>query len=179
MKILITGGAGYLGSVLVPELLKQGHQVSVLDNFMFKQNSLAECCHQAGFEVFRGDARDKNLMSKLIKDKDLVIREFIAYLRDEEEFIKELEQSSSYVSTAKEDVLAFHLKDFYDQEGKLKQNTRDQIHQLSVKVKAIDSESAAYQLENRKIDVNPDPKSTKDILKLLESVNPKNQCAPR
>jgi len=73
MKILITGGAGYLGSVLVPELLKQGHQVSVLDNFMFKQNSLAECCHQAGFEVFRGDARDKNLMSKLIKDKDLVI----------------------------------------------------------------------------------------------------------
>ncbi len=72
-NILVTGGAGYLGSVIVPELLKLGHKVTVLDNFMFSPTSLADCCYQANFEVVRGDARNKALLTKLVKDKDVVI----------------------------------------------------------------------------------------------------------
>ena len=73
LNILVTGGAGYLGSVMVPELLKQGHKVTVLDTFMFGQNSLAEVCHLDDFNVVRGDARDKSLLKSLTKDKDVVI----------------------------------------------------------------------------------------------------------
>ncbi|HIP13109.1 MAG TPA: NAD(P)-dependent oxidoreductase [Arcobacter sp.] len=72
-NILVTGGAGYLGSVMVPELLKLGHQVTVLDTFMFGQNSLADVCHLDNFNVIKGDARDKSLLKALTKDKDIVI----------------------------------------------------------------------------------------------------------
>lgn len=72
-KVLITGGAGYLGSVMVPELLRIGHEVTVLDTFMFGQNSLSECCSNERFEVYRGDCRDKNMLKELCKDKDIVI----------------------------------------------------------------------------------------------------------
>ena len=58
MKILITGGAGYIGSVLTPILLSQGYEVTVLDSFMFRQTSLAECCQYETFQVVRGDCRD-------------------------------------------------------------------------------------------------------------------------
>ncbi len=72
-NILVTGGAGYLGSVLVRQLLKLGHKVMVLDNFMFGPNSLLDCCHYDSFEVVHGDARDKTLLQELIRDKDVVI----------------------------------------------------------------------------------------------------------
>src|SRR3989338_4447569 len=71
--ILVTGGAGYLGSILVPELLKLGHKVTVLDNFMFAQNSLLECCANDKFNVVRGDARDEDTLKPLLKKADYII----------------------------------------------------------------------------------------------------------
>ncbi len=72
-QILVTGGAGYLGSTLVPELLAAGHQVTVLDNFMYGQNSLAHVCHHPGFEVVRGDVRSEDAVLPLLKKADVII----------------------------------------------------------------------------------------------------------
>jgi len=73
MKILITGGAGYIGSVLTPALLTAGHDVTVLDNFMFRQATLLDCCQYVGFQVVRGDCRDESLVKKLVTKADLII----------------------------------------------------------------------------------------------------------
>jgi nucleoside-diphosphate-sugar epimerase len=73
MKILITGGAGYIGSILVPTLLAKGYEVTVLDNFMFRQNSLADCCQYDNFQVLRGDCRDESTIKQLLKDADIII----------------------------------------------------------------------------------------------------------
>ena len=73
MRILITGGAGYIGSVLTPALLGAGHEVTVVDNFLFRQNSLADCCHQDAFQVVRGDCRDEALMKRLAAKADVII----------------------------------------------------------------------------------------------------------
>ncbi|MBJ7900635.1 MAG: NAD-dependent epimerase/dehydratase family protein [Cyanobacteria bacterium RI_101] len=73
MKILITGGAGYIGSVLTPALLAAGHEVTVLDSFMFGQNSLADCCHYETFQVVRGDCRNEKLMMSLLEDAEAII----------------------------------------------------------------------------------------------------------
>lgn len=72
-NILVTGGAGYLGSVLVPELLKLGHKVTVLDTFMFGQNSLLECCVNSNFDVIRGDAREEDTLKSILKNIDYII----------------------------------------------------------------------------------------------------------
>lgn len=71
--ILVTGGAGYLGSIMVPAFLDAGYKVTVLDNFMFKQNPLAHVCANPDFDVVRGDARDESLIKSLTKDVDVVI----------------------------------------------------------------------------------------------------------
>jgi len=73
LNILVTGGAGYIGAVLVPKLLNAGHAVTVLDNFMFGQATLAECCGFDGFEVVRGDCRDEATIKKLLAKADLAI----------------------------------------------------------------------------------------------------------
>jgi nucleoside-diphosphate-sugar epimerase len=73
MKILITGGAGYLGSIIVPTLLAQGHEVTVLDNFYFGQNSLLDCCHYDTFQVVRGDAREESIVKPLVAKADVII----------------------------------------------------------------------------------------------------------
>ncbi len=72
-KILVTGGAGYLGSILVPELLKAGHKVTVLDNFIFGQNSLLECCAYEDFDAVRGDAREEAVLKPLLGGADYII----------------------------------------------------------------------------------------------------------
>lgn len=72
-NILVTGGSGYLGSIMVPELLNAGHNVTVLDNFMFGQTTLTENCYMDNFDIVRGDARDANLLKSLVKDKDVII----------------------------------------------------------------------------------------------------------
>ena len=73
MKILITGGAGYVGSVLVPHLLAGGHEVTVLDNFLFGQATLLDCCHHEKFRAVRGDCRDESIVKPLMAHADAII----------------------------------------------------------------------------------------------------------
>ncbi len=72
-NILVTGGAGYLGSTLVPALLEAGHKVTVLDNFLFKQASLNHVCHAPNFTVVKGDIRLESVMKPLLSKADVVI----------------------------------------------------------------------------------------------------------
>src|SRR5271167_228294 len=71
-SILVTGGAGYLGSILVPELLAAGHRVAVLDNFMYDQNSLGHVCANPNFDVVNGDARSVEVLKPLVAKADYV-----------------------------------------------------------------------------------------------------------
>jgi nucleoside-diphosphate-sugar epimerase len=73
MNILITGGAGYIGSILTPRLLALGHQVTVVDNFMYRQTSLLDCCAQSGLTVVRGDVRDAKLLKPHVAKADVII----------------------------------------------------------------------------------------------------------
>ncbi|TCZ57272.1 NAD-dependent epimerase/dehydratase family protein [Roseicella aquatilis] len=73
MRILVTGGAGYIGSVLVPTLLEHGHAVTVLDNFARGTTELAACCRYEGFEPVRGDARDTRILDALVPKADVII----------------------------------------------------------------------------------------------------------
>lgn len=73
MNILVTGGAGYIGSVLIPKILESGHYVTVIDNFMFNQASLLDCCHYDKLTIVRGDVRDKRSMSHYLKKVDAVL----------------------------------------------------------------------------------------------------------
>ncbi len=73
LKIAVTGGAGYIGSILVPRLLEEGYEVTVLDNLMHGQNSLLECCGNPKFDFIKGDICDESLMSELISQFDVII----------------------------------------------------------------------------------------------------------
>ncbi|MFC1982111.1 NAD-dependent epimerase/dehydratase family protein [Chloroflexota bacterium] len=72
MKILVTGAAGYIGSILVPALLKRGNEVIAIDSFMYNQPSLLDCCNDEKLTIIRGDARDKELVSGCLNGVDAV-----------------------------------------------------------------------------------------------------------
>tara|TARA_B100000676_G_scaffold303181_1_gene353308 strand:+ start:190 stop:1128 length:939 start_codon:yes stop_codon:yes gene_type:complete len=72
-KILVTGGAGYLGSILVPDLLSAGHKVTVLDNFHYRQSSLNHVCHNPNFSVVKGDVRIESTVLPLMSKADIII----------------------------------------------------------------------------------------------------------
>ena len=73
IRILVTGGAGYLGSVLTRVLLEERFHVTVIDNWMYHQTSLWDCCLFDHFEVVYGDCRDKSLVASLVKTADVII----------------------------------------------------------------------------------------------------------
>lgn len=72
-RILVTGGAGYLGSIMVPALLAKGFSVTVVDNLLFGQAPLLDCCANPRFDFVKGDICDLSLMNGLIQKCDIVI----------------------------------------------------------------------------------------------------------
>ena len=72
-NVLVTGGAGYIGSILTEFLLELGFNVTVLDNFMYKQASLNHLCHNPRFNVVNGDIRNLAHIQPLLKDADVII----------------------------------------------------------------------------------------------------------
>ena len=72
MKILVTGAAGYIGSVMVPQILQKGYKVIAIDNFMYNQASLLDCCYHKNLTIIRGDARNKELISGQLKKVDAI-----------------------------------------------------------------------------------------------------------
>lgn len=73
MRVLVTGGAGYIGSMLVPALLERHWKVTVLDTFAAGDTFLATCCLNPGFEPVRGDARDMRVLEPLMREADVLI----------------------------------------------------------------------------------------------------------
>ena len=72
-KILVTGGCGYLGSILVPMLLSAGYKVTVVDNMMYKQAPLNHICSDQNFSFVGADVRIKDQMSPLFASNDIII----------------------------------------------------------------------------------------------------------
>jgi nucleoside-diphosphate-sugar epimerase len=73
LRVLVTGGAGYLGSVLCERLLAAGYEVTTVDDIMYQQQSLLYLCANPHFDFVLGDVRDKELMRRLVKAADVLI----------------------------------------------------------------------------------------------------------
>ena len=73
IKVLLTGGAGYIGSILSPLLLLRGYKVTVLDSLLHGQYPLLDCCANPDFDFIKGDICDEGLMMKLINQFDIII----------------------------------------------------------------------------------------------------------
>tara|TARA_B100001057_G_scaffold472930_1_gene536761 strand:- start:11986 stop:12933 length:948 start_codon:yes stop_codon:yes gene_type:complete len=72
-RILITGGAGYIGSKLSTRLVELGYDVTVIDILKFNKNSLLHLLSKKNFKLIYGDTRNKNLLNKELKNKDIII----------------------------------------------------------------------------------------------------------
>jgi nucleoside-diphosphate-sugar epimerase len=68
-RVLVTGGAGYIGSILVKDLLDADYQVTVLDNFQYRQNSLAHLASSSALEVYQLDICSRELIKPFLTDK--------------------------------------------------------------------------------------------------------------
>jgi nucleoside-diphosphate-sugar epimerase len=73
LHVLVTGGAGYLGSVLCEQLLASGYRVTTVDDMLYQQRSLLHLCANPHFDFVSGDARDKELMRRLVREADVLI----------------------------------------------------------------------------------------------------------
>lgn len=73
LRVLVTGGAGYLGSILCEHLLAAGYQVTVLDNLLYGQHSLFHLCANPNFEFISGDVRDEHLLRQALQTADACI----------------------------------------------------------------------------------------------------------
>jgi nucleoside-diphosphate-sugar epimerase len=73
MRVLVTGAAGYIGSILVPTLLEQGHEVTALDSYVRGTTELSHCCQYPSFTPVRGDVRDEALLDALVPKHDVLI----------------------------------------------------------------------------------------------------------
>jgi nucleoside-diphosphate-sugar epimerase len=72
MNMLVTGAAGYIGSILIPKLLACGHRVIAVDNFLYRQTSLLDCCYDERLTVIRGDVRDRELIAEQLRHVDVI-----------------------------------------------------------------------------------------------------------
>lgn len=72
-RVLVTGGAGYVGSILCEHLLAGGYGVTVVDNLMYGQQSLFHLCGRRGFDFVFGDVRDERVMEPLVKQADVIV----------------------------------------------------------------------------------------------------------
>ena len=72
-RILVTGGSGYIGSILVPELLARGYRVTVMDSFVHRQNSLAHVCHDKSLDIVNADVRDTETLARLAGEADIIV----------------------------------------------------------------------------------------------------------
>ena len=73
MRVLVTGGAGYIGSVLTKDLLASNYKVTVLDDFTYSQTSLASCVSNPNLDLVYGDVRNRDLVESLVKENDVII----------------------------------------------------------------------------------------------------------
>ena len=73
MKILVTGGAGYLGSVIIPKLIQDGHSVVVIDNLKYGQRSLLSLASIYDFDFIQADAREERILKDQLKKVDAIV----------------------------------------------------------------------------------------------------------
>jgi len=73
MKVLITGGAGYVGSLLTGRLLESNYQVTILDNLYYNTHGLYNYCSNSNFDFVRGDVRNRSLIKELLRSHDVIV----------------------------------------------------------------------------------------------------------
>ncbi len=73
VKVLITGGAGYIGTSLIPQVLNEGYEVTIFDNLIHGGNQLIPFFNHKNFNFIKGDIRDKEKLREAVKGKDIII----------------------------------------------------------------------------------------------------------